>query len=99
MFNDDEFGDYLIYAAWPEYKVFFDGRSDMYGETWGRQYLKVANIQPGWEKVIAENRITWVFSSARSPLSTILLENKEWKLIYTDNVAHIYLKSTHRTSR
>src|SRR5947208_2424335 len=99
MFNDDEFGDYLIYAAWPEYKVFFDGRSDMYGETWGRQYLKVANIQPGWEKVIAENRITWVFSSARSPLSTILLANKEWKLIYTDNVAHIYLKSTHRTSR
>jgi len=33
MFNEDEFGDYLIYAAWPEYKVFFDGRSDIYGET------------------------------------------------------------------
>jgi len=23
MFNDDEFGDYIIYAAWPQYKVFF----------------------------------------------------------------------------
>src|SRR5437870_4582226 len=94
MFNDDEFGDYLIYAAWPQYKVFFDGRSDMYGETWGRQYLKVANVQPGWEKAIDKSNIAWVFSSARSPLSTILLENKEWKLIYADNVAHIYLKST-----
>ena len=94
MFNDDEFGDYLIYAAWPEYKVFFDGRSDMYGETWGKQYLKVANIQPGWERTIDKNNIAWVFSSARSPLSTILLEKEGWKLIYADNVAHIYLKST-----
>jgi hypothetical protein len=24
MFNDDEFGDYIIYAAWPEYKVFIE---------------------------------------------------------------------------
>ena len=31
MFNNDEFGDYLIYAAYPQYRVFFDGRSDMYG--------------------------------------------------------------------
>ena len=66
----------------------------MYGETWGRQYLKVANVQPVWEKAIHKSNIAWVFSSARSPLSTILLENKEWKLIYADNVAHIYLKST-----
>ena len=29
MFNNDEFGDYIIYEAYPEYRVFFDGRSDM----------------------------------------------------------------------
>jgi hypothetical protein len=93
MFNDDEFGDYLIYAAWPEYKVFIDGREDVYGELWVRQYLRVANIQPGWNKVIDQNNITWVFSSAKSPLSTILLDNKEWRLIYADNVAHVYVKN------
>src|SRR3989304_2622005 len=30
MFNEDEFGDFIIYAAWPEYRVFFDGRIDTY---------------------------------------------------------------------
>src|SRR5207237_9707214 len=75
MFNNDEFGDYLIYAAWPQYKVFFDGRSDMYGETWGKQYLKIANLQPGWEKVMAENRIICVFSSVRCTFSHFLLKN------------------------
>jgi hypothetical protein len=94
MFNDDEFGDYLIYAAWPEYKVFIDGREDVYGEIWIRQYLRVANIQPGWNKVLDKNNITWVFSNARSPLSTILLENQDWGLIYADNVSHIYAKNT-----
>jgi len=94
IFNDDEFGDYLIYAAWPEYKVFIDGREDVYGEIWVRQYLRVANIQPGWNKVLDKNDITWVFSSAGSPLSTILLENQEWGLIYADHVSHIYAKNT-----
>ena len=30
MFNNDEFGDYIIYSAWPKYKAFIDGRTDMY---------------------------------------------------------------------
>jgi hypothetical protein len=91
MFNDDEFGDYLIYAAWPQYKVFFDGRSDMYGEAWGQQYLRIANVQPGWEKVIAKNHITWIFSGASSPLSAILLEKANWQLVYADPVAKIFV--------
>jgi hypothetical protein len=93
MFNDDEFGDYLIYAAWPEYKVFFDGRSDMYGETWGTQYLKVVNVQRGWEQVLEKNSISWVFAVAGSPLSTVLAEKGNWHLIYADKVAEIFVNS------
>jgi hypothetical protein len=92
MFNDDEFGDYLIYAAWPEYRVFFDGRSDMYGEIWGAQYMKVATLQPDWEKIIEKHDFGWIFSPAASPLSTILLENKNWHLVYADKVAEIFIK-------
>ena len=43
MFDNDEFGDYIIYAAWPEYRVFFDGRSDMYGVDIIKEYQKVAS--------------------------------------------------------
>jgi hypothetical protein len=92
MFNNDEFGDYLIYAGWPKYKVFFDGRSDMYGEKWGTQYMKISSVQPGWEQVIKKNHITWIFCGAQSALSAVLLENKEWQLIYADKIAHIFVK-------
>ena len=50
MFNNDQFGDYIIYAAWPRYRVFFDGRSDMYGEERAKEYFKVMRIKAGWEK-------------------------------------------------
>src|SRR5438093_697135 len=92
MFNDDEFGDYLIYAAWPEYKVFFDGRSDMYGEAWGSQYLNVVTMRPGWEEVFEKNNFSWVFIGAEAPLSSLLLEKKNWRLIYADTVADIFVK-------
>ena len=92
MFNNDEFGDYLIYKAWPKYKVFFDGRSDMYGEKWGIEYLKVVNLRPGWEQVIEKNNMTWIFCHAGSALSAILLEKNDWQLVYADKLAHIFLK-------
>ncbi len=51
MFNDDEFGDYIIYRAYPQYKVFIDGRADIYGNEKIQDYLNVVNLRPGWEKV------------------------------------------------
>src|SRR5881628_3999001 len=73
-------------------KCFFDGRSDMYGKTWGEQYLKIANLQPGWERTLDKNNMAWVFFGAASPLSVILLEKKEWQLVYADKVAAIFVK-------
>ena len=93
MFNADEFGDYVIYAAWPQYRVFLDGRFDMYGQTWFSQYVTVVTIQPGWEKVIEKNNFAWIFCGAETPLSMVLMENKNWHLLYADKVAHIFVKN------
>jgi len=93
MFNNDEFGDYIIYAAWPEYKVFFDGRSDMYGVERMKEYFKVVRIETGWDKVLAKYDINWIIYGANSPLSHFLIERDDWKLIYADKVASIFVKN------
>lgn len=93
MYNHDEFGDYLIYAAYPEYRVFFDGRSDMYGSERVREYLKVAGFKAGWDNVIEKYEIRWVFFPSDSTLSNALKQREDWKLVYTDNVADIFLKN------
>jgi hypothetical protein len=92
MFNNDEFGDYLIYAAYPKYRVFFDGRSDMYGVDHMKEYFKVTGIQTGWKEVLKKFDIRWVFFNADSLLSRYLLEQPDWHLIYADKVAHIYVQ-------
>jgi hypothetical protein len=93
MYNHDEFGDYLIYAAYPEYRVLIDGRSDMYGADRVREYLTVANFKAGWEDVIEKYEISWVFFPSDSTLSNALNQREDWKLIYADNVANIFLKN------
>jgi hypothetical protein len=92
IFNNDEFGDYLIYAAYPQYRVFIDGRSDMYGTEKIKEYLKITSLGSGWEKVLEKYNIGWVFFDANSVLSRSLYEKKGWRLIYADKVANIFVK-------
>jgi hypothetical protein len=94
MFNNDAFGDYLIYAAWPQYRVFLDGRSDMYGASVIEEYLKVIQLNPDWEKVLDKYHAGLIFEPANSPLSILLLERKDWRLVYADTVANIFVKNT-----
>ncbi len=92
MFNNDEFGDYIIYAAWPEYRVFFDGRSDMYGTERMKEYFKIARLERGWDKVIEKYNIKWVIFNTKSALAMFLTEREDWHLIYADKVAAIFVK-------
>jgi hypothetical protein len=94
MFNNDEFGDYVIYAAWPRYKVFFDGRSDMYGTSRLKEYMKVTSFEDGWEKTLDKYRINWIFFNTDSRLTRFLKERKDWVLIYQDKVASIFIRNT-----
>ena len=93
VFNDDEFGDYMIYAAWPAYRVFMDGRSDMYGEPFGRDYLRIANVAPGWKQTLKKYDVHWVIFNTDSALVAALKDQPDWQSVYSDPVATIFVKS------
>ena len=93
MFDNDEFGDYIIFAAWPQYKVFIDGRLDMYGGERLKEYFKVGGFETGWEKILEKYGISWIIFDANSTLSRFLAQNENWRLIYSDKVANIFVKN------
>jgi hypothetical protein len=93
VYNNDGFGSYIIYEAWPEYEVFYDGR-DMFGKERTEEYLKVADVERGWKDVLKKYDITWIIYNNESPLSNLLLETDDWRLIYSDQVANIFVKNT-----
>lgn len=92
MFNNDEFGDFVIYKSFKQYKVFIDGRLDMYGSDRLKEYDRVKGFEPGWESVMDKYKITWIFFDTNSALARFLSVNSDWKLIYSDKVASIFVK-------
>ncbi|QWV99090.1 hypothetical protein KP005_07365 [Geomonas nitrogeniifigens] len=93
MFNNDEFGDCLIYGAAPAYKVFIDGRLDMYGADRLKEYFKVITFKQGWETILEKYRMSWIIFPADTVLSRHLLIDPNWKLIYADKVTNIFVRN------
>jgi len=95
-FTHDEFGDYLIYAAWPQHKVFIDGRADMYGADRMKEYLTLAHAVPGWKEIIDKYAFSSILFDTHSPLSSALTDDINWHLVYSDPVASIFLRKDGR---
>lgn len=94
MFNDYDFGTYIIYSAYPQYKVFIDGRAEMYGAERFKDYYRIKKIRPGWEKILEKFNVSFMIINNDSTLSQFLLAGNDWKLIYSDPVADIFVKNT-----
>lgn len=93
MFNSDSFGDYLVYRSYPSCRVFIDGRLDMYGSDRLKEYNDVIDFKPGWDKVLEKYGITWIMFEADSRFSRFLQQRSDWKLIYSDEIAKVFVKN------
>jgi len=65
----------------------------MYGANRVKEYIKISQADAGWESLVEKYEITWVVHDSRSALSKVLLEKSDWKLIYSDRVANIFVKA------
>jgi hypothetical protein len=86
LFTPDKFGGYLIYRSNGARKVFFDGRSDLYGAEFLKQYGRMVQVRPGWR----EYWESFHFSHALLPNDYPLipaLEQLGWRPLYRDGTA------------
>ncbi|PJF27165.1 MAG: hypothetical protein CUN53_05090, partial [Phototrophicales bacterium] len=86
-------GGYLVYAL-PDYPVFVDGRTDLYGDALLTRYLQTALGSPGWEDTLTEYEINLVLVETGSGLALRLLDDPAWSLVYDDPLASIYVRET-----
>jgi hypothetical protein len=95
-FSHDGFGDYLIYAAWPQHKVFIDGRTDMYGAERLKEYLSLAHARPGWKEIVDKYAFSSILFDTNSPLASALAGDGNWHLVHSDPLASIFLRKDGR---
>lgn len=106
MFNEYGFGGYLLYRLYPEVKVFYDGRSDVFlcceiKETLGLSLdknLPDDRYKATIDKLFDNHNISFVLISTPKhtvlrKISRVLNDNsKEWSLVYFDDISQIFVK-------
>ena len=92
MFNSYNWGGYLIWHLWPDYPVFVDGRTDLYGDEILSEYLLIRFAQPGFQEIFDEYGINFVLTEAEGFTDNFLALDDDWALAYSDDVAVIYVR-------
>ncbi len=86
LFAPDKFGGYLIYRSNGTRKVFFDGRSDLYGAEFLKQYQRLVQVRPGWRERFDAYGFTHALLQNDAPLLPAL-EQIGWRRLYQDKTA------------
>ncbi|HKQ75786.1 MAG TPA: hypothetical protein VJ810_18960 [Blastocatellia bacterium] len=93
MYSSDQFGGYLIYRLYPQFKVFVDGRSDFYRQgSVLDDYDRIATIKPQWSGLLDKYDIRWMTLRRDEPLALIALASGRWQSVYEDSVAQILIR-------
>jgi hypothetical protein len=91
VFNFYDYGGYLIWRTYPQYRVFIDGRVEVYGDQVFLEYLQVNDISQNWEVPLNKYHVQTILMPSSHPLRQ-LLENKGWKMVYQDSQVYIYTR-------
>jgi hypothetical protein len=89
IFNQYDWGGYLIWTFDGRLPVFIDGRADVYGEKFLNDFVATYEFRNGWREHLAQWQIGMVFVPVDSPLAQGLHLAPDWKVAYQDSQAVI----------
>ncbi len=92
LFNSYNWGGYLIWNL-PEYPVFIDGRTDLFGDGLLEDYLSLMRGDDGWEQLLDSYEINLILIEKGSALGKALRGSVSWQLDYKDDMAEIYIRT------
>ncbi len=102
-FNNMEMGGYLIWTLWPQQKVLFDGRSEIYAGAANDNYVSIFLGSAGWQKAwdaYHPNNVLLAYRDTNGVPAPIVgnliarLQSMGYDLVYWDDAAVLLLKDT-----
>lgn len=89
LLNHYDWGGYLIWKLYPSKRVFIDGRADVYGEKFLRQFADTFQFKDDWRQDLERWQIECALVPPNSALAVGLEQTPDWQMIYEDNQAVI----------
>jgi hypothetical protein len=84
IFNEYDWGGYLIYKLYPHDRVFIDGRFVPYLSLLPDAYMPMMAARPGWQRALDDYGITVALLRPMEPLCAELSRLPAWKTVYAD---------------
>lgn len=79
-------GGYLIWRLWPNYRTYVDGRTDLFGGELLNEYLVVWSAGPGWREIVEQRGFRTALLEPQAPL-VLALQTEGWQVSYQDEQA------------
>ncbi|OEU80435.1 MAG: hypothetical protein BA873_07975 [Desulfobulbaceae bacterium C00003063] len=94
MYNNVNWGSYLIWRLWPEYKVFADNRLHLVPEEIWKDYSDVEHGLANWEKILNKYKISYVLlgKSDNKRMIEFMQYSPRWKKAYEDDVGAVFVR-------
>jgi hypothetical protein len=96
MFNGYGDGGYLIYRLGPERKVFIDGRVDVYGDTFFKDYNDIYFGTAGWKEKFDRLAIDFAIIDNDAPIHQLLLADGSFKEVFRNKRHSVLLRTVPR---
>ncbi len=92
LYNDYNWGGYLIDRLYPNTPVFIDGREEFYGETVFGDYLRVSRVEEGWDGLLAQYGVEVVLVGWDSELARAMRSAGGWQEEFTGPVEAVFVR-------
>ena len=89
VFTTDQWADYLLYRL-PGQRVFFDGRSDFYGNEFVKVNQRIASAEHDWKSLLMRFDINLVVLKPELPLAAVLKLTPGSKVLFDDGKAIVF---------
>lgn len=87
-----DWGGYTIWKLYPQYRVFVDGRADLYGDNILRQFTTAVQLHTGWKEVLDNWNVGTVLVPPSSALAQALLLDTDWQTVFSDPRSIIFVR-------
>ena len=84
-------GNYLIWAL-PANPVYIDGRIDMYGDQFVKEYLDLTWAITDWRGLFGRYGVRVAIVRPKSPLNRQLKESTDWLQVFEDGMTVVFTK-------
>ena len=97
MYNQYGWGGYLADRFYPQpnRKVFIFGEAALMGDGLLNQYEDVQTLRSNWRQTLDQYQVDYIVYNRGEALANVIAIDPQWKLVYEDSVAVIYVRSLH----